>query len=171
MLKSPTRKLLSYGALLSFMTPSFALAQTPLKPSSSKNTVTIIDNATANPDFALELSNDLAQCHGFLYALHYTLTKKIEMSIDTIKLEAEIAANAQAAGYAAVLVKLFHSENVGQAHEYANIISDGERTLWKSKFDTSKENFAAISKERIFECNEHKAVVGALLPEAYTSQK
>ena len=67
----------------------------------------------------------------------------------------------------AVLVGLFHSEDVGHAHRYANAISEGERSLWKSKFDTSKENFAVISKERIQTCNGYKAVVNALLPDEY----
>ena len=44
------------------------------------------------------------------HSLFQSLIYKIEMSIDTVKLEADIAASAQAARYASVLVGLFHSE-------------------------------------------------------------
>ena len=166
MTKFSTITLLGAG-LLTCLTPNLSQAQISSESSLSYNTATTIDKATSSAEFASELSNELAKCHGFQYALHYFLTKEIEMSIDTVKLEADIAASAQAAGYASVLVGLFHSEDVGHAHRYANAISEGERSLWKAKFETSKENFAVISKERIQTCNGYKPVVNALLPDVY----
>lgn len=158
MLKSPTLKLLRYLTILSFMMPSLLFAQTASEITESRSGEVLAHKAVADPVFAQKLSNELSRCHGFLYELHDHLTKEIEMNLDTIKAESTLSQDAQIYGYAAVLIKTYHSESIKAAHTYANAISHDARSVWRPTLKAAKTNILVISMPEIRKCAENKPV-------------
>ena len=152
------KKIIGYGALISLVTSNVAVAQIASDNTGHQNGEAVSQKALSDPLFARQLSNSLAQCHGFLYALHDKLTDEVEMNFDAIELENSFSQMAQIAGYASVLTATFHGVDIEAAHTYANSISRDERIAWTFKLEEAKDNILIISTPRIGECSQHMPV-------------